>query len=108
MENNLCFFCEIYKKDKEKIFLENDFCYARWDDFPVSLGHAEIIPKKHILSFFDLSDEEILKMYDLIKEVKNIIQERYHPDAFNIGINDGAEAGRTVHHLHIHIIPRYK
>ncbi len=99
---------KVLERGKHQELVQKKWLYARWDDFPVSLGHAEIIPKKHILSFFDLSDEEIVQMYDLIKEIKNIIQERYHPDAFNIGINDGAEAGRTVHHLHIHIIPRYK
>lgn len=108
MENNeACLFCN--KEDsRNKIIIENDFCYARWDNFPVSPGHAEVVPKKHIESFFDLTDEEIIKINILIKELKNLIQEKYNPDAYNIGINDGEAAGRTIHHLHIHLIPRYK
>ena len=54
--NNVCLFCN--KEDlKNKIIIENDFCYARWDNFPVSKGHTEIVPKKHIESFFDLTNE---------------------------------------------------
>ncbi len=107
MENNKkCHFCD-RESSENNIIIENDFCYARWDNFPVSKGHSEIVPKKHIESFFDLNDEEIVKIFSLIKDVKNIIKEKYNPDAYNIGINEGEAAGRTIHHLHIHLIPRY-
>ena len=105
--NNPCLFCD---KDNQKFKLvaENDFCVARWDEFPVSKGHALIIPKKHILSFFDLKNEEVLQLFSLLCETKDIIQKEYNPDGFNIGVNDGEAAGRTIHHLHIHLIPRYR
>ncbi len=103
-----CLFCDRNNAEKHIIIEENNLFYARWDNFPVSKGHAEIVPKKHIDSFFDLTDEEILQLFGLLKKVKNIIQNKYNPGAFNIGINDGIAAGRTIHHLHIHIIPRYK
>lgn len=108
MENNeTCLFCN--KEDIEnKIIEENDFCYARWDNFPVSKGHAEIVPKKHIESFFDLKNNELIEIFSLISKVKDLIQEKYNPDGYNIGINEGDAAGRTIHHLHIHLIPRYK
>jgi diadenosine tetraphosphate (Ap4A) HIT family hydrolase len=47
-------------------------------------------------------------MYDLIKQVKDTVTIASRPDGFNIGINDGEAAGRTIHHLHIHLIPRFK
>ena len=47
-------------------------------------------------------------MYKLLKEARLVIDKKYQPDAYNIGINDGEAAGRTVHHLHIHLIPRYR
>src|SRR3989344_915868 len=105
--NNPCLFCD-KENQKFKLILENDFCVARWDEFPVSKGHTLIIPKKHTTSFFDLKEEELSKMFSLIKEAKNTIQKEYNPDGFNIGLNDGEAAGRTIHHLHIHLIPRYK
>ena len=101
--NHPCFFCD----NKTSIILENDLFYARWDDYPVSEGHAEIVPKKHIESLFDLDEKEIKQMFDLLKAVKEIIDKKHNPDGYNIGINEGEAAGRTIHHLHIHIIPRY-
>jgi len=105
--NNPCLFCD-KENQKFKLIVENDFCVARWDANPISKGHALIIPRKHILSFFDLKEVELVKMFSLMKEAKNVIQKEYNPDGFNIGINDGEAAGRTIHHLHIHLIPRYK
>jgi diadenosine tetraphosphate (Ap4A) HIT family hydrolase len=102
-----CLFCDRENAENHQIFAENDLFYARWDNFPISKGHSEIVSKKHTDSFFDLTEEEILHFFDLIKKAKEIITEKYHPDAFNIGVNDGEAAGRTIHHLHIHLIPRY-
>jgi len=46
-------------------------------------------------------------MYALAKVAKEEIQAKFNPDAYNLGVNDGEAAGRTIHHLHLHIIPRY-
>ena len=105
---NTCLFCDRENKEKHSIIAENNLFYARLDNFPVSKGHSEIVPKKHIESFFQLSKNELEEMFQLIKETKNILEEKYHPDAYNIGLNEGEDAGRTIHHLHVHIIPRYK
>lgn len=77
------------------------------DGFPISRGHALIIPKRHIASLFDATSDEREALYDLLAQVKIELQEKYNPDGFNIGINEGAAAGQTVMHLHIHLIPRY-
>lgn len=108
MTKDYCLFCDRKNSEKHKIIHENSLFYARWDNFPVSKGHAEIVPKKHIESFFDLTNDELIQLFDLLKTVKGTIQNKHNPDAYNIGINDGEEAGRTIHHLHLHIIPRYK
>ena len=105
---NTCSFCEIYK-EKSKIIFENEKFFAIFDDFPVSSGHALVIPKKHIVSIFDLSEDEWSYLLPAIKEVKKIIESKSEkkPDGYNVGNNDGEAAGRTVHHLHIQMIPRY-
>jgi diadenosine tetraphosphate (Ap4A) HIT family hydrolase len=108
MENNYCLFCDRTNSKEHKIILENDFCFARWDNFPVSRGHAEIVPKSHINSFFDLSNDQLIQLYSLLREAKEVVQKEYNPDGYNIGINEGEAAGRTIHHLHIHLIPRYR
>jgi diadenosine tetraphosphate (Ap4A) HIT family hydrolase len=93
---------------KERIFLSNEFAYAIKDGFPVSDGHTLIIPRRHIASWFDTTDEERQELFKLLSLGKEKLTEEYSPDGFNIGINDGPPAGQTVPHLHIHLIPRYK
>lgn len=102
-----CLFCDKDNPEKHRIILENDLFYSRWDNFPVSKGHVEIVPKRHTDSFFKLTEKELFQMYDLLCRTKDVIAEMHNPDAYNIGVNDGEAAGRTVHHLHVHIIPRY-
>jgi diadenosine tetraphosphate (Ap4A) HIT family hydrolase len=101
-----CLFCD-FQKEKENVIV-NNFFFTHWDENPICKGHMLIIPKRHIASFFELTQEELIDFYKTIKEAKNIIHDKYHPNAYNIGVNDGEAAGRTIHHLHIHLIPRYK
>lgn len=108
MTNETCLFCDWANQEKHRIILENDFGYARWDNFPVSPGHLEIVPKTHVASFFDLSEKQLVELFWLLKEARRVIEEKYHPDSYNIGINDGKAAGQTIRHLHLHLIPRYQ
>ena len=101
MEN--CIFC-----NPEIKLAENDSAYARLDGFPVSPGHILIIPKRHVESCFELTEEEVKDMYSLLKEVKFYIDNIYKPDGYNIGFNVGTAGGQTVMHCHMHVIPRYE
>lgn len=102
----MCYFCDI-KDKKEMILFKGKHFFCVYDGFPVTTGHCTIAHNEHKESFFDLSKEEVEDLYDLIKKTKEMLQEKYKPDAFNVGVNDGTAAGRTVDHLHIHVIPRY-
>lgn len=107
MTNLECIFCDKDNPEVNTIVAENDLAYSRWDNFPASEGHAEVVPFRHVESYFDLTKDEVFAVHSLSVITKKIITARYNPDAFNIGINDGTEAGRTVHHMHQHLIPRY-
>lgn len=102
-----CLFCE-YKNNKERIILENEYAYAIKDEFPVSEFHTLIITKRHVKDFFDTTFEERKAIFNLIDEMKKIIDEDKHPDGYNIGMNCGVSAGQSIMHTHIHLIPRYK
>lgn len=78
------------------------------DAYPVSPGHSLVIPKRHVDSFFAVSNDERVAMLALLDEAQLAAVREFQPDGFNIGINDGPAAGQTVAHLHIHLIPRYK
>ena len=100
-----CPFCQI---PSERIIAQNEHAFAIRDAFPVSPGHTLIIPKRHVSSFFDITQEEKLALLALLDEAKAGLESEFHPHSYNIGINDGPAAGQTVPHLHIHLIPRYK
>ena len=101
-----CFFCKSIKnKDFE---LENEYAIARFDDFPVNNGHLEIIPKRHVKDWWNINLEEKIAIFNLLDEAKIIIDKQYNPDGYNIGMNLGEEAGQSVMHLHVHLIPRYR
>lgn len=90
-----------------EILLENNFSYAIYDKFPVSKGHILIIPKQHNSNYFDLSLEEQKESLILLNNAKKILEKEFKPDGYNIGININKDAGQTIWHAHIHLIPRY-
>ena len=104
--NNNCPFCKV--ESEREIIASSLLSVAFYDGFPVSPGHALIIPKRHVYSFFDLSKEERQDLLNLADSVKRILEERYHPDGYNIGINVGEAAGQSIFHVHMHLIPRYQ
>jgi diadenosine tetraphosphate (Ap4A) HIT family hydrolase len=80
------------------------------DGFPLSQGHSLIVPRRHVASWFDLSNEEHGAIVELLDRLRERLDATYAPDAYNIGINDGTAAGQTVMHVHVHVhvIPRYR
>ena len=102
-----CPFCEITKHDGKRIIKENDLAFVVRDGFPISEGHTLIIPKRHVASFFEIANEERQALMELLEQAQKVLDQEFKPDAYNIGINDGIEAGQTVPHLHVHLIPRY-
>ena len=100
-----CPFCD---PPQDRVFATDRLAFALWDGYPASPGHALIIPKRHIATWFEATEAEQSALFALLSTVKAIIDERHKPDGYNIGINSGAAAGQTVFHLHIHLIPRFK
>lgn len=85
----------------------NRSAFAIDDAFPVSAGHALVVPRRLIATWWEASRDERHDLMDLVDEVKALLDERHRPDGYNVGFNAGAAAGQTVEHLHLHVIPRY-
>ena len=96
------------KKGQDSLILEDSNFFALYGAAPVSPGHAIIMPKNHVVSFFDLAPELVGPLHIFLSKVKARIEKDHKPDAYNVGVNNGIAAGRSVHHLHIHLIPRYE
>ena len=102
LSNKECIFCQM--KD---YILENELAYAIYDKYPVGKGHMLFIPKRHVKDFFDITKEEREAIFELIDEGKKLLDKKYSPDSYNVGINCGEHAGQTIMHVHVHLIPRY-
>ncbi|MCY1278386.1 HIT domain protein [compost metagenome] len=100
-----CPFCAL---PSSRILGENAHAFWIRDGFPVSPGHILIIPRRHVGSFFEVTPQERTALLELLDEARSNVESEFHPDGYNIGINDGAAAGQTVPHLHIHLIPRFR
>jgi diadenosine tetraphosphate (Ap4A) HIT family hydrolase len=91
-----------------QIIVESATAFSLFDKYPLSIGHALVIPKRKIFNYFDLTFREQSACWFMVNRVKSILQNEFNPDAFNIGLNNGETAGQTIPHVHIHVIPRYK
>jgi diadenosine tetraphosphate (Ap4A) HIT family hydrolase len=99
-----CPFCTL---GAEHIVLANELAVVIRDNFPVLPGHTLIIAKRHVVSFFDITGDERNAMLALLDSAKLGLDAAFHPDGYNVGINDGEAAGQTVPHLHLHLIHHY-
>lgn len=88
------------------VFFEDRRVRCLWDRFPVTEGHALVVPVRHVSTWFEATRDEQVALLDGIEEARRAIEARWSVDGFNIGINVGEAGGQTVPHLHVHVIPR--
>jgi len=83
------------------------FCYVKYDAYAVTKHHCLIIPYAHVASYFDLAQRERQEMDKALFWAKSHLEALDDTImSFNMGINDGVEAGQSIPHCHIHVIPR--
>jgi diadenosine tetraphosphate (Ap4A) HIT family hydrolase len=100
-----CPFCCV---EHGRIAWSSPLAIAFWDVYPVSLGHALVVPLRHAASWSELTTEEKGAITSGVDGIRALIGQRYQPDAYNVGFNDGEAAGQTIMHFHVHVIPRYQ
>ncbi len=136
-----CYFCKVASGQADPFIYENSSFVGIFDTHPVNPGHALVIPRRHVVSIFDLNEQEHDDYFDALVGVKGVIEatdfsELYpammaredlsdrpmdhietvlklpflgrKPDAYTVGNNDGREAGRSIDHVHVIVLPRYQ
>jgi len=86
----------------------NELAFAFLDRYPVSPGHTLVVTRRVVDDWFAATDDERAALLRLVHEVKRKLDEKLHPDGYNVGFNAGEAAGQTVMHLHLHVIPRFR
>lgn len=104
VEDSPCRFCHMEHTGE---IAANELAFAILDRHPVTQSHVLIIPRRHVLRYFDLSMDEVQACHELLIEVSTaILAQDPTVEGFNIGVNVGAVAGQSIFHCHIHLIPR--
>ena len=108
MRKTDCIFCKIANGEiPSKTLYEDEDFRVILDLGPAAKGHALLIPKEHAANLYELPDETAAKVLVLAKKLAVQMTEKLHCDGFNLVQNNGEVAGQTVHHFHLHLIPRY-
>jgi diadenosine tetraphosphate (Ap4A) HIT family hydrolase len=100
-----CVFCE--RVTAGDFLCENEAAVAFLDVFPLSPGHSLIIPRRREPDFLRLTTEEGAAVWRLLSPVRDLLEQKFRPDGYNLGVNVGVAAGQTVDHAHLHVVPRY-
>lgn len=100
---NGCPFCDL----AEPVLVRYEHALAINDKNPISPGHSLIVPTVHIQSIFALPLEKYQGCFELLRTLKERLEESYSPVGFDVVVNTGQAAGQTVDHAHIHLVPRY-
>ena len=101
--HNACIFCDLDRP----VMAENGLARAFLDAYPVSPGHALVVPRRHVRTLFDTTSDEYGACFALARVVRDMLEAEYEPDGFNLGVNCESAGGQSVWHAHIHLIPRY-
>ena len=109
MRKEDCIFCRIASGEIPSYTLHEDEHFRVILDLgPAARGHGLILPKEHAETLYDLSEETFGEAFVLARRMAVRIKEKLDCDGLNLVQNNGAAAGQTVPHFHIHVIPRYK
>ena len=102
-----CIFC---KKINCKILKQLKYFFIIRDTaYPVTEHHTLIITNRHVSDFFELSDQENIELNQILKDQKKELKDLHKEiSGFNIGVNIGKDAGQSIMHCHLHLIPRRK
>ena len=102
-----CLFCQIIKKEiPTQIVYEDDQTLAILDVNPVTKGHTLVLPKEHVKDFLSASEDTIGKVIATAKKIAPKVLKAVGTDEVNLITNNGPNAGQSINHLHLHIIPR--
>lgn len=107
-----CFLCDYFatpQQDKDNLVLwRTEHAFVVFNKFPYNNGHLLVAPARHIASFDDASDAEMLTLMKLVRDCQKALSLTIQPHGFNVGINFGRCAGAGLpDHVHIHVVPRW-
>ncbi len=105
-----CILCAVKNNDERVTSLklyEDKICFVVLNLYPYNPAHLMVATSQHKIKFIELTKSEIIHIFRTIQGLQLLINDLYNPKGYNIGINEGKDAGGSIEHLHFHIVPRY-
>jgi histidine triad (HIT) family protein len=104
-----CSFCDDLSGARECVVVaENEHAIAELDERQYERGAMLVIPRKHRESILDIERRELEGVYGLARDVALAAAKAFSAHGMNIFQNNGAKAGQSEPHFHVHVVPRYK
>ena len=107
-----CIFCEAARgsNDEESfVIYRGALCFVLLNRYPYTSGHVMIAPYDHVSRLSDTTQEATDEMMRVARRAEQALEEVYHPDGINLGMNLGEAAGAGIEqHIHLHVLPRWK
>lgn len=95
-----------WKIAAEEVFATSPHCFAFVNLKPVVPGHVLVSPKRVVARFAELAPEEVADLWCLAQRVGTAVEPHFSAQSLTLAIQDGPQAGQTVPHVHVHILPR--
>ena len=109
MKDDNCIFCKIANGEiPSKTLFEDEKVRVFLDLGPATKGHCLVVPKDHYADLFEVPADTLAASFETAQKIGARLKEKLHADGVNIVQNNGAAAGQTVAHFHVHVIPRYE
>ena len=106
-----CIFCEKPAEGDDEATLivhRGRRCFVILNKFPYTNGHLMVAPYEHLATLPELEAETVAEMMALVQRAMTVLEDRYSPHGYNVGVNQGRVAGAGVeHHIHMHVVPRW-
>ncbi|XP_029907018.1 bis(5'-adenosyl)-triphosphatase [Myripristis murdjan] len=90
------------------VFLRTELSFALVNRKPVVPGHVLVCPVRPVERFRDLQPDEVADLFSVTQRVASLVERHFNATSLTISIQDGPEAGQTVKHVHVHVLPRKK
>lgn len=106
-----CVFCLLATEpvgEATGVVAKTDLTFVVLNAFPYGSGHMLVLPRRHVATIQELSNEEYTDLFALVRDTVAAIEKAYGPDGMNVGMNLGHAAGAGIpKHLHTHVLPRW-
>ena len=101
----MCPFCDD-PKIRERSILREELAWAFPTNIPIVPGHTLIAPTRHVALWSDMTAGEQAAILGVLKRIQDALKKSFGAQGFNVAWNEGVEAGQTIPHFHLHVLPR--